>query len=1028
MAQDRALGGEPRVVIYRFGDCELDESAGELRRQERVVPLQPKPLALLTLLIEERHRIVPNDELLDRLWPGETVTQGSLTRAVSVARSAIGDSGRSGRIRSYTRRGYRFHGDVVLLGDEPAPADANAAPDRPWSEGALPFVGRDEALARLRAAWNRATRGHEGIVVISGPAGVGKTRLSEVFEREVESRGGLALRGRALEEEGEPAFWVWAQMLRRLLREDAECLRVPGLSDSGELAALMPELGNAAQGAPSRLPPEQRRFVFFDAVARALRGAARKRPLLLVFEDLHWADPASLRLLEHLAFELDGAQILLIATVRDAPPIPSDPSVRTLSVLRRRERIENVSLGRLGAEDVAALLAQVVGRPVPKLADSLHTRTDGLPLFLREACRRLEESGALADPDRWGDEPPLPPADWVKDALSKLSEPCARLLGAAAVIGRDFPLPLAADSAGIPRDQALDPLDEAVRAGVIQADPEDPVRYGFAHDLFREAAYQALAPGERVRLHHRTAAQLERQHGEHAERIVAELAHHHHRALAVGDPERAYECAMRAARVAFDACAYEQAARHGAQALDALAHFQRAHDGRRLETLLTLGEACRLSGERKQRRRHFGEALDLARRLEAPEAFASAAIGLCDLAEWGVRDDFARAAVEEALQRLVQPAPDLEARLLTRLGYLDAMFDSERAEQLLRRSVGLTRELAAAEPLEEALYALHLVLGGPDGKQERALILDELRGAASAARDPVASVIAILDVACDRLELGDPEGAARLRSEADATAGNPPHPRTIWHRRVYDTGLALLEGRLEEVRGRAEQAHELGRRIQHPYARGCFNAHLAHLRALHGDAEGTLALLEPTLGASQGPTDWVRTLVARGRLALGRREEARSLYDEVLARGPEGIPRNLRWMSTLIEVGHCCADFEDAERAAALIEALAPFEHHHAVMPMVICYGGPAHWALARLHEVRGRADDAGDLYREALLAAAEMGARPTEAHIRLSHGRFLRRRRQRSAAREQLSAAAALAADLGMAAIEQAARRELAG
>jgi DNA-binding winged helix-turn-helix (wHTH) protein/tetratricopeptide (TPR) repeat protein len=1011
-------------VIYRFAGYELDGSAGELRRGGEAVAVQPKPLALLRLLIEERHRIVPNDELLERLWPEETVTPSSLSRAVSVARSAIGDGGRAGLIRSYTRRGYRFHGDVLELEDAPvraAPGHLDVVP----GEGTLPFVGRREALARLRSAWERATRGHDSVVVLSGPAGIGKTRLSEVFEREVEARGGLALRGRALEEEGEPAFWVWAQMLRRLLRDDPESLRVPGLAGSGELAALIPELARNDAGDAPQLPPEQQRFVLFDAVGRTLRSAAKKRPLLVIFEDLHWADLASLRLLEHVAFELSGAQILLLATVRAEP---NEASIRTLSVLRRRERLESLPLGRLDADEVEALVAKLQGRPDRRLAQRLLERTDGVPLFLREACRRLEELGPQADPSRLEQELMLPGPDWVKDALSGLAEPCAQLVGAAAAIGREFALPVAADAAGIPRDAALDLLDDAVRAGVIEASPDQPARYRFVHDLYREAAYEALAPGARVRLHQRIARRLEERHGELAERVLGELAHHLHRALAVGDPERTYTCATRAAENAFRACAYERAAQHRTQALDALSHLDRADDARRLGTLIALGEAHGLAGERRQQRRILGEALDLARALDAPEAFAEAAILACQLSEWGVRDDFARAAVVEALERLDGPAPELQAKLLTRLGYLEAMFAPEAAERLLRQAVALARDLGAADPLEEALYALHLVLGGPDGHEERAAILDELRGAASASRDPVASVIAILDVACDRIEMGDLDGALRLRREAEKTAGDPPHPSTIWHRRVFDTGLALLEGRLDEVEGRVEEAAELGQRLQHPYAKACANGHRSHLCALRGEPEGLLSVLAPALGARQGPAHWVRARVARAQHALGRVDEARALYREALAEGPASIPRNLRWTATMVELAHACADLEDADGAAGLIAALAPVESHHAVMPMVVCYGGPAAWALARLHALCARPDDADDLYRDALAAAADLGARPTEAHIRLDHGRFLRRRGRRSAAREHLSAAAALAADLGMPALESAACRAMEG
>jgi DNA-binding winged helix-turn-helix (wHTH) protein/tetratricopeptide (TPR) repeat protein len=1015
-------------VIYRFERFELDEAAGELRRDDAAVSIQPKPLALLTLLIRERHRIVSFDELLERLWPGEAVTPSSLSRAASLARSAIGDSGRSGLIRSYTRRGYRFHGPVVEFDGE-GPDDAIAAPAAASLEpaaGALPFVGRDDALLRLRAAWNRAAGGRGGVAILSGPAGIGKTRLAEVFGREVERRGGLALRGRALEDEGEPAFWVWAQVLRRLQELDPESLRVRGLAETGELAALMPEIGAPETSAAGALPAEQRRFIFFDAVARALARAARRRPVLVIFEDVHWADSASLRLLEHLAFELAATPLLLVATVREDRAGRDAPGMRTLSVLRRQERCETVSLGSLGAEDVNQLVERAAGRAMPDLARRLRARTEGVPLFLREALRRLGERGGFDDPRRLDANVPLADVNWVGDALGALSAPCAALVAAASVVGREFPLPLVAGIADVAREEALDLLDEAVEAGVVEADPEARVRYRFVHDLFRESAYAGLASGARAHLHHRAAEWLERQHAEELERVVAELAHHHHRALAVGDPERAYVCAARAAERAFRLCAYENAALHWRQALAALNVAESVDPVRRLDVLVGLGEAYGLSGDRTLRRQHFGQALELARDLGSTEAFATAAIGLCDLAEWGVRDDVARSALEEARERLESPAPELEARILTRLGYLASLFDRERAERDLRRAVDIARKHGEPETLEDALYALHFVLGGPDGLRERAELLEELRAAAAAARHPVTAVIAVLDVACDRLELGELASAVRLRDEADRMAGDPPHPRTVWHRNVYDTGIALMEGRLDEVEGRVEEALALGRRLQHPYARGCATGHLARLHVERGAHASALALLEPALGFEQGPREWLCALVSRTHLALGRVDDARARYTEVLDAGVERIPRNLRWTATLIELAHCCADLEDTDRAGELLRGLRSIEGHHAVMPMVVCYGGPATWAAARLHALVGDADAAEELYGDALDAVRSLAARPTEARIRLDLGRLLRRRGKRPRAREELAAAAALAADLGMAGLEEAATRQL--
>ena len=442
-------------------------------------------------------------------------------------------------------------------------------------------------------------------------------------------RGGVALRGRALEEEGEPAFWVWAQVLRGLRAADPESLRVSGLAASEELAALRPELLRRGSGEAGALPPEQRRFVFFDAVARALALAARLQPLVIVFEDVHWADPASLRLLEHLAYELSTASVLLVATVREARPGSEHPGSRTLSMLRRQDRCTQVALEGLATEEVETLVHQATGRAIPELARALVARTGGVPLYLREGLRRVLEEGD-PDPDQAVRLAalPMPGTDWIEQALEDLPEEVASLLGAAAVVGREFPVPLVAAVAGLDRGDALDHLDEAVRAGVVEEDPESPVRYRFVHDLFREAAYASLAAGRRARLHQRAAERLERQHAEQMDRVVAELAHHHHQSLAVGDPERVYTCAQRAAECAFAVCAYEKAALHWGQALAALEHGEAIPIERRLHTLLALGEAARLAGERRRGREVFREAMVLAEQVSRPRERAQAAQSL----------------------------------------------------------------------------------------------------------------------------------------------------------------------------------------------------------------------------------------------------------------------------------------------------------------------------------------------------------------------------------------------------------------
>jgi len=212
-------------MIYRFGPFELDEQAGELRRGGEPVNVQPKPLALLGLLIRERGRVVSQDELFEALWPGTAVTPSSLTRAVSHARRAIGDTHKGSLLRSIPRRGYRFVGDVVELGG----GDAPGGEVRPAQTAAHPlsdtasvstrpelFVGRGDALERLRVAWSQARNGSGRLVLVGGAPGIGKSRLCEVFAGELTGQGAVVRFGRCREGEGVPAFWLWSEVLRGL--------------------------------------------------------------------------------------------------------------------------------------------------------------------------------------------------------------------------------------------------------------------------------------------------------------------------------------------------------------------------------------------------------------------------------------------------------------------------------------------------------------------------------------------------------------------------------------------------------------------------------------------------------------------------------------------------------------------------------------------------------------------------------------------------------------------------------------------
>jgi DNA-binding winged helix-turn-helix (wHTH) protein/tetratricopeptide (TPR) repeat protein len=1022
-------------VIFRFAGFEIDEEAGELRRDGARVEIQPKPFALLRLLVRERERVVPLDELFQTLWPDTAVTPGSLTRAVSHARRAIGDTHQGRLLCSFARRGYRFCGDVVEISREDLAA---VSPGLPARGSRLPFVGRSHALACLQEAWSRSASGRGTLALVSGPPGVGKTRLVEVFCEAAGRSGALVLPGRAQEGEGVPAFWIWVQILRGLAAREELRTELRELAGAGELAGLVPELApegeGSRRGGPARrdaAPSAAERFLFFDAVERALSRASRRRPLVLVLEDLQWAGAPSLRLLEHLAFESTDDALLVVATLRDETRLRGHPLERTLALLRSLERCVQVPLRGLSRREVALLLEHAIGRPAPSdLTSELFGRTEGVPLFLREAIRLLEERGDLREPERAarrGITLPEHSLALLRRGLDSLSEAAASLLGAAAVLGREFAVPLLAGVAEVSREQALDLLDEATAAGVVEPVAGTPATWRFSHALHQEAAQAGLSPGQRARLHQRAARRLAQQHADDPEPVIAQLAHHHHRGLAVGDAEQAFACAARAAERATRLLAHEQAALHHEQALAALDHLETRDPARRLATLLALGEALRLSGERARRREVFGEALERARALGLPRELARAAIGLCDLSEWGVGDPATEAALAEALAAVGDgPSPE-RARLATRVAYLRTLTSRTEAEPRAREAVAMARALDDPDTLQDALYALHLTIGGPDDFAEREALTDEMQRAAGASASGDRALIALLDVACDRLTRGDVPGARQRREQARALAGERPPPSMVWHCLVYDSGIALLEGRLEEAEAHAREALQVGRRIEHPFALGCSRAHAALLARERGDSAGVLTQLGPALPARQGPTHWVKALVARAQLALGRREEARALFEDLAAGGFGDVPRNVRWTATLVEIAGLCAELGDAGRAARLVELLAGAEAQQGILPVVVCYVGPMSGALARLHALCGDLDLALELQQQALESCLSLEARPAEARTRLELAGLLARRRQRRDAERQLRESAAIARGLGLTAVEAAARAALA-
>ena len=366
------------------------------------------------------------------------------------------------------------------------------------------FVGRERELAELRAALDAAFAGDGAFILVAGEPGIGKTRLANEFGREAVERGARVLRGGNFEG-GAPPYWPWVQVLRATLTEPSSTRTSLAEPSSGgqsllELRELLPETA-LTEG----LEPDLARFRLFDSVTNVLRTHAAIQPLVILLDDLQWADESSLLLLQFLGRDLVGTRMVLLGAYRDVEAHHRPEIGRRIAAVACDAR--TVALSDLAQGEVAALIEQATHRPAPEqVAAAVHRATGGNPLFVDELVRSLVAEGKF-DASISAARLPLPERvrAMIRRRTDHLSDACRRVLAVGAVIGRDFDLAAIAPACAARGDQPLASLDEARKAHIVSGAGG---RFAFIHDLFREALYDALAPDERRSLHGAVGAAL----------------------------------------------------------------------------------------------------------------------------------------------------------------------------------------------------------------------------------------------------------------------------------------------------------------------------------------------------------------------------------------------------------------------------------------------------------------------------------------------------------------------------------------
>jgi DNA-binding SARP family transcriptional activator len=693
---------------------------------------------------------------------------------------------------------------------EPVPAPVPAGP------GSDRLVAREDELRVLEELLARARHGRGGLTLVTGEAGIGKTSLARAVADLATARGFRVEWGRCLDGGTAPAFWPWTR------------------------AGLIP---------PS---PQAELFDLYDAVLAELRTG----PLLVVLEDLHWADASSLRLLGHVAGELARTSALVVATLRPEPGDHPEQLRETLGALAREgRRLPLAPFDASGVRDYLRL------RDVAADPQELLDRSGGNPFYLTELLRLPERERHLVPPGA---------RDVIERRLARLPEPTRDLLGAAAVAGREVELDLLAALADRPVEEVMSRLEPALAAGLLAQPLTGAADYRFSHALVRQALDQGLTRLDRARLHLRAAGHLETLPG--ADPAI--LAGHFAAAARLGGAPKAVTYATRAAAQAAERHGYQEAVQLWELALD---HLPPGDSPERCRVLTELGQARRTTGDADGAYRDLTEAVAQAQRLGDRDALVAAVSVFGGLSVWnwrpyGVVDEDMVAILEDLL------AGDLDDRsraaLLGTLG-IELHYGPRRAEgeRLALDAVGLARRAGDPMLLARALNNYVIASFVPGRNPERLAAAEEMLAVPGLPRE-ARLVARVLRMSC-LLRAGDLAEWSRDLARCEQLLHEVARPELEAMVRVAQTADHALHGRWAEAEALAEHFPKIS------FGASLWGQEARRLGVLYTCRRGqgrVAELLDELVAAGDRPLmSMVRPLAILASLDVGRTEQARQL-------------------------------------------------------------------------------------------------------------------------------------------------------
>jgi class 3 adenylate cyclase len=847
---------------------------------------------------------------------------------------------------------------VLVAGSIPMPGRLMAAA----TQSLFGFFGRGAELAVLEEASKRSkTSGQPQVVFVEGEAGMGKTMLVAQFARAAHAEGSAVLLGHSDEDLG-IAYQPWIEALSTLVRESGpELVDKLRPAQRTALARLIPDV--AAEGVRVA-DQDTERLLLLEATSELLAAASKSSPIVLVLDDLHWTDNASLQLFRHVIASATTMNLTIACTYRDTDLGRGDPLTKLLADLHREANVTRIALAGLEDIEIVELMTAAAGHELDEssvgLAHAVRRETDGNPFFAAELLRHLAETNGIVTDNngRWTvaddlDELGLPRSvrDVVGRRIERLGEEALRVLCLAAVVGREFDVGLLARVADVDEDALLDLMDAAVNAAVL-VESEVADCYRFAHAMIQHSLYEELSPARRQRTHRHIGQALEANATQEDAVTLAELAHHWVAATRPADLDKALDYVRRAGNAALAALAPDDAIRWFQQALDLVAGQVPPDDHKRAELLAALGNAQRLASQAEWRHT-LREAADLAQRIDDNDVLIHAALGFIQLQGSQDADDEAKQVIEGALNCIgSDPTPERPLLLAALSSVLDPALEWRNRKDLGLQAVDLAERSGNDRTYVEVIDLTHFPLATPDRRDQQQENIKSAVAMADRVGDPAQQAFIRVQMLWAMYQQADIRGADVVLAELEELTEMVGLP---WHRWQYArvfTGRLLLSGRLDEAEATNERALELATQAGAATALAVFGGIFLQIRRYQGRVDDEIADILINAARDNPSISVIRASVASLLCELGRIEEAR---ERLVAEEEAGfdVPWDGAWLSSMSHLVDTAVTTEERRAARTLIDRLEPFSNH-VISPASVVVSGAIARPLARAATLLG--------------------------------------------------------------------------